>query len=70
MHINFLKLDVACFLAWASEPEHDDRKKWGVQWITGNLPPPPSYTHHLGIISAVTFHRSHQSYIIFHTTPS
>ena len=25
--------DVAVFLAWAAEPEHDYRKKAGVQWI-------------------------------------
>lgn len=25
--------DVAVFLAWASEPEHDDRKRLGLQWI-------------------------------------
>lgn len=25
--------DVAVFLAWASEPEHDDRKKMGFQWV-------------------------------------
>ena len=25
--------DVAVFLAWASEPEHDDRKKMGFQWL-------------------------------------
>jgi len=24
--------DVACFLAWAAEPEHDERKKLGVAW--------------------------------------
>lgn len=27
--------DVACFLAWTAEPEHDARKKSGFQWITG-----------------------------------
>lgn len=27
--------DVATFLCWASEPEHDDRKKFGMQWIGG-----------------------------------
>ena len=27
--------DVACFLAWTAEPEHDDRKKWGFQFLTG-----------------------------------
>jgi len=26
--------DVATFLAWAAEPEHDERKKSGVQWMT------------------------------------
>lgn len=25
--------DVAAFLAWTSEPEHDDRKKNGMQWL-------------------------------------
>jgi ubiquinol-cytochrome c reductase cytochrome c1 subunit len=25
--------DVSVFLAWASEPEHDERKKMGMQWI-------------------------------------
>lgn len=25
--------DVAAFLAWTAEPEHDDRKKWGMQWM-------------------------------------
>lgn len=25
--------DVACFLAWAAEPEHDDRKRGGIQFI-------------------------------------
>lgn len=25
--------DVAVFLAWASEPEHDDRKRVGLKWI-------------------------------------
>jgi Mg2+-importing ATPase len=25
--------DVASFLAWTAEPEHDDRKKWGMQWL-------------------------------------
>jgi len=25
--------DVAVFLAWASEPDHDDRKKMGVKWM-------------------------------------
>ena len=25
--------DVAAFLAWTAEPEHDDRKKWGMQWL-------------------------------------
>jgi cytochrome c1 len=24
--------DVAMFLAWAAEPEHDERKKSGIQW--------------------------------------
>jgi len=27
--------DVSTFLAWAAEPEHDDRKKMGVQWVIG-----------------------------------
>lgn len=27
--------DVAVFLAWASEPERDDRLRWGLQWIIG-----------------------------------
>jgi ubiquinol-cytochrome c reductase cytochrome c1 subunit len=27
--------DVATFLAWAAEPEHDERKKMGFQWIGG-----------------------------------
>jgi ubiquinol-cytochrome c reductase cytochrome c1 subunit len=26
--------DVACFLAWAAEPEHDERKKSGMQMLT------------------------------------
>ena len=25
--------DVACFLAWTAEPEHDERKKSGMQWL-------------------------------------
>ena len=25
--------DVAMFLAWAAEPEHDERKKGGFRWI-------------------------------------
>lgn len=25
--------DVACFLAWTAEPEHDDRKKAGYQFM-------------------------------------
>jgi len=25
--------DVAAFLAWTAEPEHDDRKKWGMQFL-------------------------------------
>lgn len=25
--------DVAVFLAWASEPEHDDRKRLGMKWV-------------------------------------
>jgi ubiquinol-cytochrome c reductase cytochrome c1 subunit len=27
--------DVATFLAWASEPEHDDRKRMGLKWMLG-----------------------------------
>lgn len=27
--------DVATFLAWAAEPEHDDRKKGGIQFLVG-----------------------------------
>jgi ubiquinol-cytochrome c reductase cytochrome c1 subunit len=27
--------DVACFLSWAAEPEHDERKKMGMQWCAG-----------------------------------
>lgn len=27
--------DVATFLAWAAEPEHDERKKMGMEWIGG-----------------------------------
>mmetsp|Transcript_24820 Transcript_24820/g.22537 ORF Transcript_24820/g.22537 Transcript_24820/m.22537 type:complete len:270 (+) Transcript_24820:31-840(+) len=27
--------DVSMFLAWTAEPEHDERKKSGIQWITG-----------------------------------
>ena len=26
--------DVACFLAWASEPEADERKQQGFKWMT------------------------------------
>jgi ubiquinol-cytochrome c reductase cytochrome c1 subunit len=26
--------DVVTFLAWASEPEHDDRKRMGMKWVT------------------------------------
>ncbi len=29
--------DVACFLAWTSEPEHDVRKKNGLQWMAALL---------------------------------
>ena len=29
--------DVACFLAWAAEPEHDERKKSGMQFIAAIL---------------------------------
>ncbi|RYG44052.1 hypothetical protein EON67_12190, partial [archaeon] len=25
--------DVSVFLAWASEPEHDDRKRLGMKWV-------------------------------------
>ena len=25
--------DVSVFLEWCAEPEHDDRKKAGMQWI-------------------------------------
>jgi len=25
--------DIAAFLAWTAEPEHDDRKRWGMQWL-------------------------------------
>jgi ubiquinol-cytochrome c reductase cytochrome c1 subunit len=25
--------DVAAFLAWVAEPEHDERKKSGMQWV-------------------------------------
>ena len=25
--------DVAAFLSWAAEPEHDDRKRGGLQWM-------------------------------------
>jgi len=27
--------DVCTFLAWCSEPEHDDRKKAGLKWVAG-----------------------------------
>ncbi|KAG8462684.1 hypothetical protein KFE25_004660 [Diacronema lutheri] len=27
--------DVTCFLQWAAEPEHDDRKLMGFKWIVG-----------------------------------
>lgn len=27
--------DVSTFLAWAAEPEHDERKKMGMEWIGG-----------------------------------
>lgn len=29
--------DIACFLQWAAEPEHDERKKNGMQWIVAIL---------------------------------
>ena len=29
--------DVAAFLAWTSEPEHDERKKNGMQWLVAIL---------------------------------
>lgn len=29
--------DVSMFLAWCSEPEHDDRKKMGFQWMLAIL---------------------------------
>jgi ubiquinol-cytochrome c reductase cytochrome c1 subunit len=29
-----LSQDVSCFLAWAAEPEHDERKKFGVKSVT------------------------------------
>ena len=29
--------DVACFLAWTAEPEHDERKKSGVQFMVAIL---------------------------------
>ena len=25
--------DIACFLAWTAEPEHDERKKSGISWV-------------------------------------
>ena len=32
--VSQMSKDVATFLAWVSEPEHDERKKGGFQWIT------------------------------------
>jgi ubiquinol-cytochrome c reductase cytochrome c1 subunit len=32
--VSQMSKDVACFLAWAAEPEHDDRKKNGAMFLT------------------------------------
>ena len=33
LETTFFDKDIAAFLAWTAEPEHDDRKLSGLQWM-------------------------------------